>query len=71
MWTKSGILGPTALVHEMPGKDYARAIRTHNITLQAMWQLLLPQFLNHLLGCANSDDVHEFDECNQVKLYQT
>jgi hypothetical protein len=33
VWTKSGILGPTALVHEMPGKDYARAIHTHNTTV--------------------------------------
>ena len=30
------------------GKGYARAIRTHKVTLQALWQLLLPQLSAHL-----------------------
>ena len=32
----------------MAGKDYAKGTLTHKITLQAMWQLLLPQLLAYL-----------------------
>ena len=37
------ILASNAAQHVMAGKGYARAIRTHKLTLQALWQLLLPQ----------------------------
>jgi len=30
------------------GKGYARAMRTHKLTLQASWQLVLPQLSAHL-----------------------
>ena len=73
VWTESGILGPNTLDHAMSGKDYAKAIRTHKITLQAMWQLLLPQFLDYLdvhdkdlkeylLDNSQSDDINDYDE---------
>ena len=29
----------------MSGKDYTKATRTHKITMQALWELLLPQLL--------------------------
>ena len=34
----------------MTGKGYARAIRTHKLTLQALWQLLLPQLYTYMDG---------------------
>jgi hypothetical protein len=44
-WVESGLLGPNASEHVMNGKAYKRAMRTHKITLQALWKLLLPQLL--------------------------
>ena len=42
----------------MDGKGYARAMRTHKLTLQAIWQLLLPRFYTYL------DDVDDTREPN-------
>lgn len=41
-WVESGLLGLNASVHVMA---YKRAMRTHKITLQTLWKLLLPQML--------------------------
>ena len=35
-------IGPNISEHVINGKAYKRAMRTHNITLQALWKLLLP-----------------------------
>ena len=32
----------------MAGKGYARSLRTHKLTLQALWQVLLPRLNDHL-----------------------
>lgn len=48
VWIETGILGINAAQHAMAGKAYARAIRVHKITLQALWQLLLPQLYSYL-----------------------
>lgn len=37
------ILGTNAAQNVMSSKCYGRAMRTHKLTLQALWQLLLPQ----------------------------
>jgi len=42
---ESGILGPRTVERAHAGKDYNKGTRVHKITLQAMWQLLLPQLL--------------------------
>ena len=44
------ILASNAAQHVMAGKGYARAIRTNKLTLQAIWQLLLPQLYTYLDG---------------------
>ena len=41
-WVESGLLGPNATEHVMNGKAYKRAMRAHKITLQSLWQLLMP-----------------------------
>ncbi|KAK5894620.1 hypothetical protein CesoFtcFv8_011294 [Champsocephalus esox] len=41
-------MGANAAQHVMAGKGYARAIRTHKLTLQALWQLLLPRLYTYL-----------------------
>jgi len=50
-WVESGLLGPNATEHVMNGKAYKRTMRAHKITLQSLWQLVMP-FL--LAFCQNS-----------------
>ena len=42
------MLGSVTVERVMSGKDYAKATRTHKITMQALWELLLPQLLTFL-----------------------
>ena len=46
LWIACDLLGINVAEHIMAGKGYASAIRTHKFTLQALWQLLLPQLYN-------------------------
>lgn len=48
LWVKCDLLGANAAQHVMAGKGYARAMRTHKLILQALWQLLLPRFYTYL-----------------------
>ena len=45
IWIDSGILGPRTIERALAGKDYNKGTRVHKITVQAMWQLILPQVL--------------------------
>ena len=47
-WEESGMLGSGTVERVMSGKDNAKATRTHKITMQALWELLLPQLLTFL-----------------------
>lgn len=49
IWTESSMSGPRTVQRAFAGKDYNKATRVHKITtLQAMWQLLLPQRLAYI-----------------------
>ena len=48
LWVECDLLGANAAQYVMDGKSYARAMRTHKLTLQALWQLLLPRFYTYL-----------------------
>lgn len=48
LWVKCDLLGANAAQHVMAVKGYSRAMRTHKLTLQALWQLLLPQLYTYL-----------------------
>ena len=50
LWVECDILGANAAQNVMGGKGYARAIRIHKLTLQALWQLLLPRLHAYLEG---------------------
>ena len=52
VWVEIGIIGPNVAANIMAGKSYARATRVHEITLQALWHILLRHMYAHL-------DVHE------------
>ena len=47
-WTESGILGINAASQVMAGKSFACANRVHKLTLQALWQVLLPKLHSSL-----------------------
>ncbi|MGH0159882.1 UNVERIFIED_CONTAM: hypothetical protein FKN15_047588 [Acipenser sinensis] len=47
-WVKSKILGPRTAEQVMAGKFYARGMRAHKLTLQAMWRIVIPQLLNYI-----------------------
>lgn len=44
-WIESDIIGPKAAEQVLNGKAYARGIRMHKLTIQALWRILLPQLL--------------------------
>ena len=44
-WVDSELIGPNALEQVMNGKSYKRGMHTHEITVQALWKLLLSQLL--------------------------
>ena len=48
LWVECDVLGSNAAQNVMLGKGYGRAMRTHKLTLQALWQILLPQLNAHL-----------------------
>ena len=47
-WIESKLLGPKTAEQVLAGKSYARGIRTHKLTLQAMWRILIPRLLLHI-----------------------
>jgi hypothetical protein len=72
VWIDSGILGPNSTEKAMGGKSYAKGVRAHKLTLQAMWQLVLPQLLPYIekkdhelkkdiLKAARSDAPQDYD----------
>ena len=48
LWTEDNILGPRAAEQVMVGKHYARGMRVHKLTLQALWRILLPKVLDYI-----------------------
>ncbi|KAG1654856.1 hypothetical protein GQR58_024808 [Nymphon striatum] len=51
LWKESALLGPICPISTekiMMGKSYAKGVRAHKLTWQALWQLLLPQFISFL-----------------------
>jgi hypothetical protein len=47
-WVESNLLGPKTAEQVMAGKSYIRGMRSHKLTLQAMWRILLPQLLQYI-----------------------
>ena len=47
-WVESNVLGPKAAENVVNGKSYARGVRAHKLTLQAMWRILIPQLLDFI-----------------------
>ena len=47
-WVEAGILGAGTAEHVMTGKVYSKGMRTHKLTLQAIWRLLLPSLTDNV-----------------------
>lgn len=48
IWEESGLLGSNSAGKVMDGKSYAKGMRAHKLTWQALWRLLLPQLIAYL-----------------------
>ena len=47
-WVEAGILGAGTAEYVMTGKAYSKGMRTHKLTFQALWRLLLPSLTDHV-----------------------
>ncbi|CAG9818890.1 unnamed protein product [Phaedon cochleariae] len=61
IWLESGILAEGSATKVLEGKAYAKAMRAHKLTLQALWRILYPQIL------ANLED-HHFEDEEELEL---
>jgi len=66
LWVGCGLLGANAAQQVMAGKGYARAIRTHKLTLQALWQLLLPRLYTYLDSIYTALTAELSDVCTSI-----
>ena len=48
VWIESQTLGPRTAEQVIAGKSYTRGMRTHKLTLQALWRILLPHLLEYI-----------------------
>ena len=48
IWTESGLPGDNSVQQIMAGKSYARSVRAHKLTFQALWHFLLPKLYSYL-----------------------
>lgn len=48
MWVESGVLSEGSAQKVLNGKAYAKGMRIHKLTYQALWRILLPRFLEFL-----------------------
>ena len=46
VWVESGLLGVNSAEHAMDGKSYAKGIRAHKLTVQALWQIWHPMLVS-------------------------
>ncbi|KAG1710438.1 hypothetical protein GQR58_002712 [Nymphon striatum] len=70
IWEGSGLMGPNSTERVMDGKSYAKAIRAHKLTWQALWRLLLPQ-INSSLETKDRDTAHRLSEAAEAQDYDT
>ena len=48
VWIESNLLGVKTAEKVLAGNSYAKGIRAHKITIQAMWHILIPQLLDFM-----------------------
>ena len=68
IWTESGLLGDNSVQQIMAGKSYARSVRAHKLTFQALWHFLLPKLYSYL---EELDKDYKTDLLESVQKYDT
>ena len=63
-WIESGLLGEGAAELVFSGKAYSKAMRTHKITVQALWKILMPKLMAFL---AESNKELDRKICSVIK----
>lgn len=48
IWIESGVLSAASVNKVLEGKAYAKGMRVHKLTYQALWRILLPRLLTYL-----------------------
>ena len=64
LWVECDVLGASAAQNVMSGKGYACPMRTHKLTFQALWQILLPQMKAHM----DTTDIALIAELNSLEM---
>ena len=67
VWVESHTLGPRTAEQVLAGKSYARGMRTHKLTLQALWRILMPQLLQFI----QQEDAQLKDEIENKSSLET
>ena len=60
LWLESGVLAEGSIAKVLDGKAFAKSMRIHKLTFQAIWRLIYPQFLNFL-------EDEEFDKAEELR----
>ena len=68
LWVECDLLGANAAQHVMDRKGYARAMRTHKLTLQALLQVLLPRFYTYLDDIDDTLRAEVSDSCTSIDV---
>ena len=70
IWEESELMGPNSAEKVMNGKSYAKGMRAHKLTWQALWRLLLPKVQSYLE--ANDPDMgHRLSEAAEKQDVET
>ena len=68
IWTESCFLGDNSVQQIMAGKSYARSVRAHKLTFQALWHILIPKLYSYL---EEVDKDYKTDLLENVQEYDT
>jgi hypothetical protein len=63
-------MGPNSAEKVMGGKSYAKGMRAHKLTWQALWRLLLPQ-IQSCLEAKDPDMAHRLSEAAEMQDVET
>ena len=67
-WIESSLLGEGASQKVFAGKSYSKSMRAHKLTVQALWRMLIPKFMNFLssqnpdMSMVMHDEIKKYSE---------
>ena len=70
---EAGILGSSIIEHVMTGKAYNKGMRSHKLSFQALWRLLLPELLTFLrtIDTNLADEIEKLYEADDIDKLTT